>query len=397
MDSYGFFPGTYLSYLDVDGDVTIGGDLTVEGSIDFKEVKTDRVLTLDGAVGTPSHSFQSATNTGMWKGGNDLKFSRAGSEILSLGATESLFAGDVRTTQQVIGSQLYLTGGLSGNILSDTEMHLATLDPSIKFQNAGFPTLEITPSEMHSYVPIRSEGKVEGTYLTFLDDPDNSQISYDNGDGSVNIQAHGDPSCKFLSKTIQGTYAVMDTTTTSTLVCTNATTTNLVCTSASITSFTFTNCTTTTLSCTTNPFVEFQNSVVQSIPTGSTAQRLILSATPTTSRGSPLPTFSTVTNAFTLPTNGYYRIDYQVAWAFQPGGFRYAALLSYPVGAPYLAIDKRLPISTAGEYTVCTGTYQGYFTTGTQFQIYVYQNSGAAVNVQADLVYPTYVRIHQVY
>lgn len=401
MDCFGYAPGTHLDTLDVEGDVWIGGDLQVEGAIEFKEIKTDRCLTLDGTVSDPSHSFQDDDKTGMYRDTvtGDLRFSRNGVEQVRFqtGGTTNFLTPtvEVPTLNATVITRtpdLKLTPGGASSISSDSDMNVYTLGDNMHFVNNSFPTVDLNPTEMHTYVPVRSDLKMQGEYFTFKDDPDNSRLYYDTGDSSVKMQVGGDPSCKFRSKGIEAIEGLFDSMTAPSIVGTVTTTTDLYS-----TFITGTTTVTSTLSCTTQPITEFQNLVVQPVTTANVSARLIVGSTPSYSRGSSLVTFNTLNNYFQVPASGYYHVQWVVMWAYQPGGFRQCALLPYPVGAPYLNIDKRLAITTNPESTVTKGEYTAYMTSGDKFQVMLYQNSGATINVLSDSVFPTYVRWQQLY
>lgn len=85
------------------GNATINGVLTVTGVTQFA----------DGAVGTPSVTFTADTNTGIYRGGNDiLRFVTAGADRLTINAS-----GNVGVGTTAPGSLLHL-GGTPGAITS---------------------------------------------------------------------------------------------------------------------------------------------------------------------------------------------------------------------------------------------------------------------------------------
>ena len=407
MDFNGDYPGSRVKRLKVDttaeigGDVTVGGDLKVAGAIEYKEIKTDRVLTLDGKGFAPAHGFQSDDQTGMWRDTNgDLNFSRAGLPVASFRTGQQAvftdilaFEGDFATKVQA--PSLRLTGGLN-EITSDT---------GITVKPGDTDTVYFETTSTRSLPYIQSEDKVQGDFFTFNDDQDNSKVWYDTGDARVKVQVGGDPSCQFYAKTIEGTYAIMDSVTASSLVSTNATITSASCTTLTATTGTVSTlssviATTTTLTCVSQPITEFKNIGVtptQSVPNNNVTIRLVVHPTPSYTRGGSLVTFDPPTGIFTIPSDGYWHVEYQLIWNFSTGGYRQAGLVPYPATNPFRGLDKRLPITSAGEYTINRGDYTAYMQTGDTWQLMILQNSGAAITLPQDPAFPTYVRWTRLY
>jgi hypothetical protein len=98
------------------GNATINGVLTVTGVTQFA----------DGAVGTPSVTFTADTNTGMYRGGNDiLRFVTAGADRLTINASGNVGIGTTSPSQLLqVGTTMYVndsaktltvgTGGYGG-------------------------------------------------------------------------------------------------------------------------------------------------------------------------------------------------------------------------------------------------------------------------------------------
>lgn len=141
MDNNGEYPGSRVKRLRVDdtatigGDTVIGGDLTVQGTIQLSTVTVDKILTDDGTVSLPSHSFSSAPSTGMYRDSvtSDLSFTRAGQKRLRIGNTTT------ESITTVIAPTYSFTGGTSTFI---------NYNPSL-------PTVDVLV-----------EGKIAGTFLT---------------------------------------------------------------------------------------------------------------------------------------------------------------------------------------------------------------------------------------
>lgn len=392
---------------DLDGDVVIGGDLDVKGSITYTSLDADFFEAKDGTAPACGYRFQSDHGTGMYRdtGTGDLMFARGGTPQVRFSSGQTDFLAttvstfETQAAVQMRTPDLRLTGSSVNTIESDTDMLIYTLGDNIKIQNNSIPTIDLNPSEMQVHVPIKDDFQVQGSYFTFADDADNSKLWFDTGDTKVKMQVHGDPSCEFYAKTIQGTYCIMDSSTTGSLTCTNASITNVTATTTTTSDLSCTTALTSTLTCTSQPITEFRTSATQSVANNNVTIRLIVNATPTYTRGAALynVSFSTVSNYFQVPFDGYWQVQWVIMWFFQTGGYRQSALIPYPAGTPFYDIDKRLPITTAGEYTVTKGSYTAYMTGGTQWQIMVYQNSGAAVNIATDTAFPTYVRWTRLY
>lgn len=369
MDFNGDYPGSRVKRLkvdttaEIDGDTTIGGDLHVEGAIDIKEVKTDKIATLDGSVGAPSHTFQSDLKTGMWRDTTgDLSFSRNGVEVASFKSGQHAHMIKVRAEDYVAtGSDgLRLTGVPEGLILSDSDLLLQSLSSTTKFKNEGADIAQLSTTEGHFIVPVRTDGKVTGDYYDFKDDTENTKIYRDSGDSKLKIQVSGDPSCEFYSKTIEGTYSIMNSMTTSSLTATTASITDVTC---------------STLSCDSQPYTEFSNSVVQ-FCTASITSALVVGTVPTVARGSPLVT--TNGTVFTIPLSGYYHIEWTVVWLNGPGGSRKTYIQKLPSG-PLLGYQTKSAVTVPLEGTTSEGQYTAYLTTGDQFSVFVFSSANNSI------------------
>lgn len=418
MDFNGDYPGSRVKRLkvdttaEIDGDTTIGGDLHVDGTVDLKEVKTDKVATLDGSVGAPTHTFKVDEKTGMYRdtASGDLRFTRNGVEQIRFASPNTAtFSVDTVNMPnswsffQARTPELRLTGG-TNKITSDTGVHIAPSDTT---------TVDLSTSETHSIPLIRSDDKVQGTYFTFNEDPDNSRVWYDPDPKYVKISVGGDPACSFYAKTIEGTYSIMDSMTTSsltattasmtdgtcsTLSCTSVTATNmtsstLLCTSASATTLACTSAVVQTLICVSQPFTEFQNTVSQAVTSG-VLTTLVVDTTPVVTRASPLVT--TNGTVFTIPQSGYYHIEWTVMWSPSSTGYRSAYLRKLPSGTNW-GYQLKSAAQTSPNAMDNGGSYTGYLTGGDQLSVFVTQFSASSLNIQFDPATPTRVSFLRLY
>ena len=383
MDFNGDFPGSRVKRLKVDttadiaGDTTIGGDLHVGGTIDFKDVKADRVLTADGKVFQPAHSFQSDEKTGMWRDSNgDLNFSRDGLQVASFRSGQQAYFSDIHTiSTEVADGGIHLTGIPQGVILSDSDLLINSLSTTTKFQNEGFPTLDLSPTEAHVYMPVRSDGKVTGEFYDFEGDPDNSKLYFDDTDTSVKMQVHGDPSCKFRSKGIEAIEGVFDAITASSYTTTTVSTTDLNASGTATVAY---------FSALGQALVRYNASGSQSISGGGTFQALTnWNLTPYIATGnvSWRPTYTAVGGLFTCTQTGYYAVNYVVPWAIG-AGVRIAAITpsTFLTTGSY-GYDSRLNSTVAGYPIVNTNSAFFKWNAGESLVLSVAQSTGAAVNV----------------
>lgn len=435
MNINGEYPGSRLKRLRVDGDslleqnVTIGGDLVVNGTVHFPIVIPDKIYVDDGTESLPSYSFSEEKSLGLARtAAGEVSICSGGSKRLRITDTTTEVVGSLTAgTLAATHSSLSGTAPLSLTSLSGTT-DIYSFGPQTRFLvgTAGTPVFTLAPTQVSigpdTYVGAKLEVEdscVVPKYTFPGESEGKSYIDYDDIGAYIRIYANTVECARFQSSTIYGTNLNLTGTltgnsgsftgglTTTSLVSTGACTLGAVTASSLTTSgvasvgslstvsisstgpaalgaMTASSVTSSTsitgnnLSCSAQMLTTFAVTASTAISTSSFTLFNGWSTTPAISRGTAPVTVSG--SQFTIHATGYYDIGFQIMWAANATGQRSATMRIN--GAPTnFAYDIRNAV-TGGFVTSNMGSMKRYLSSGDYVEVEVWQNSGGSLNIQ---------------